>query len=65
MVIVVVVAVILVVVVLLLLLQIYYHEKSGGPSFKIDRVMAILGWLKFLQRTYIDRLTDYHYKVMR
>ena len=32
---------------LVLLLQSYYHAKSGGCSFKIDRVMAILAWLKF------------------
>ena len=31
---------------LVLLLQSYYHAKSGGCSFKIDRVMAILVQLK-------------------
>ena len=50
-VIVVVVDVVVVVVVvdlhdLVLLLQSYYHAKSGGCSFKIDRVMAILVQLK-------------------
>ena len=36
---------------LVLLLQSYYHAKSGGCSFKIDRVMANLVQLKFWQRT--------------
>ena len=41
---------------LVLLLQSYYHAKSGGCSFKIDRVMANLVQLKFWQRTH--SLTD-------
>ena len=54
-VVIVVVVVVVVVVVdlhdLVLLLQSYYHAKSGGCSFKIDRVMANLVQLKFWQRT--------------
>ena len=43
---------------LVLLLQSYYHAKSGGCSFKIDRVMAILVQLK-KRKTQTDSQTDF------
>ena len=55
-----IVDVVLLNIVLLLLFQIYYHAKSGGPSFKIDWVMAISGLAQILEEeTHRDRLTDF------
>ena len=46
---------------LILLLQIFFHAKSGGCSFKIGWVMAILVWLKKV-RILTDSLTDWFYR---
>ena len=45
--IVVIIVVVVVLLNLILILQIFYHAKSGGYSFKIDWVMAILILLNF------------------